>query len=89
MLHEVSKKEWAENVPKDLPLIMLAGDADPVGFYGLGVKNIYKKLVDNGCNVEIKLYPEARHELLNEINKDEVFGDILTWLNKTVKNMEK
>ena len=39
----------------DKPAQQGAQHADPVGFYGLGVKNIYKKLVDNGCNVEIKL----------------------------------
>ena len=41
-------------------------------------------------NVECKLYPEARHEVLNELNKEEVFGDVLAWMekNRLVNRME-
>ena len=33
-------------------------------------------------DVEIKLYPDDRHEILNELDKDQVYQDILTWLDK-------
>ena len=70
-------------VPKDLPLLFLAGDADPVGEQGAGVKRAVKSLLDAGVkNIEVKLYPSARHELLVELNREEVFADIGDWLDR-------
>ncbi len=70
-------------VPKDLPLLFLAGDADPVGEQGAGVKRAVKSLLDAGVkNIEVKLYPSARHELLVELNREEVFADIGDWLER-------
>ena len=68
-------------VPKDLPLLFLAGDADPVGERGKGVRRAIQSLRDAGVqNIESKFYPGARHELLVETNKQEVFEDIGSWL---------
>ena len=70
-------------VPKDLPMLFLAGDADPVGEQGAGVKRAVKSLLDAGVkNIEVKLYPSARHELLVELNREEVFADIGDWLER-------
>ena len=70
-------------VPKDLPLLFLAGDADPVGEQGAGVKRAVKSLLDAGVkNIEVKLYPSARHELLVELTREEVFADIGDWLER-------
>ena len=72
-----------DRVPKDLPLLFLAGDADPVGEQGAGVKRAVKSLLDAGVkNIEVKLYPSARHELLVELNREEVFADIGDWLER-------
>ncbi|WP_300450344.1 alpha/beta fold hydrolase [Fusobacterium sp.] len=71
-----------EKINRDLPIYIISGDMDPVGRYGKGViqlNNFYKKL--NFTNVQYKLYPNARHELHNEINRDEVFFNIEKWLN--------
>lgn len=71
-----------EKINRDLPIYIISGDMDPVGRYGKGViqlNNFYKKL--NFTNVQYKLYPNARHELYNEINRDEVFFNIEKWLN--------
>ncbi|MFR5039831.1 MAG: alpha/beta hydrolase, partial [[Eubacterium] siraeum] len=54
---------------------------------GKGVRNVYAKLIDEGCNVYIKLYPGARHELVNETMKEIVFDDILTWIERKVGGM--
>ncbi len=70
-------------MPKDLPLLFLSGDADPVGEQGKGVRRAIQSLKDAGVqNIESIFYPGARHELLVETNKLEVFGDIAAWLDK-------
>ena len=68
-------------MPKDLPLLFLAGDADPVGEQGKGVQRAIDSLKAAGVqNIQKKLYPGARHELLMELNRQEVMADIAHWL---------
>ena len=69
-----------------MPVYIIAGKADPVGDYGKGVQKVIKEF-DICCmeRVESKLYPLCRHEILNEINKEEVYRDIINWLAKTVE----
>ena len=81
LLDTVSKPEWANQIPKDLPIYLIAGEQDPVGDYGKGVTKVYERLKSAGVqNVNIKLYPEDRHELLNEPDKDVVMEDVLNWM---------
>ncbi len=72
---------------KQTPVLFIAGDKDPVGENGKGVEMAFKSFVDAGINdVSIKLYKDARHEVLNEINKYEVFEDIFSWIiTKVIK----
>lgn len=79
-LLEVTDKGWAEKVPTDLPIYLFAGDADPVGNYGKGPLEVYEALQRTGHDVELKLYPGKRHEMLNESNREEVYADVLGWL---------
>ena len=66
-----------DQVPKDLPVLFLSGDDDPVGDRGRGVNRAAQSLRAAGVRqVEVKLYPGARHELLVELNRQEVFADI-------------
>lgn len=81
VLRYVSLDEWYKAYRKDLPTLIMSGDADPVGNYGKGVYRVFRKLSANECNVSMKLYGGARHELLNETNRDEVYNDILSFLN--------
>lgn len=79
-------KSALENISKDLPIYIFAGDKDPVGKNGKGIiklYNMYKIL--NIVDVEYKLYKNGRHEMLNEKNKEEVTNDILQWLKKHLK----
>lgn len=85
VLKEVSQKQWYNNVRKDLPILLIAGKADPVGEYGKGVTQVYNDLKKTGHNALIKLYPDARHEILNEINRDEVTADIIGWIDKVIE----
>ena len=73
-------------MPKALPLLFLAGDADPVGEQGRGVQRAIDSLRAVGVqNIRQKLYPGARHELLMELNRQEVMGDIAHWLNEQLQ----
>lgn len=82
LLGAVSDKKWAQNVPKHLPILLFAGDMDPVGNYGKGVRKIHERLLRAGCNASLKLYEGGRHEMHNELNRDEVFDDIIDFLAK-------
>ena len=80
-----NSKSWFKSYPKAMPTIIMSGDMDPVGNYGKGPRYVYKQLMINGAdNVTLKTYELARHELFNEINSDEVFRDILAWLEGVV-----
>ena len=82
LLRFVSRKDWAGTVPKDLPLILLSGEDDPVGDYGRGVLKVNRRLKAAGISdLTCKLYPKGRHELLNETNRHEVYEDIAHWLD--------
>jgi alpha-beta hydrolase superfamily lysophospholipase len=82
-LLRIHRKEAMAAIPKGLPVLLFSGDADPVGDYGVTVKalaDIYRK---NGMtDVTLNIYSGGRHEMLNEINKDEVIGDTLAWIDK-------
>lgn len=68
-------------ISKDLPIYIISGSKDPVGKYGKGTTRLYKDLLkQNIQDVKMRLYPGGRHEILNEINKEEVYQNILEWL---------
>jgi len=67
-----------------LPVYFMSGERDPVGAMGKGVDKVAGMFRKAGCtNITVKLYPGARHELFNEINKEEVLADLLNWLEET------
>ncbi|MBQ4310365.1 MAG: alpha/beta fold hydrolase [Oscillospiraceae bacterium] len=74
-------KNNLEKMNKDMPVLFLSGSEDPVGDYGDGVYRTYKSFLNAGMkNVTLKIYGGARHQLLKEQNKDEVYDDILAFL---------
>ena len=82
-LQSIEKAENLAKIPKALPLLVLAGTEDPVGKQGKGVKKLLETYSEIGLTaVESSFYPGARHEILNETNKSEVFSDILSWLER-------
>jgi alpha-beta hydrolase superfamily lysophospholipase len=69
-------------VPKKLPVFFIAGEMDPVGNYGLGVKKAAVSLQSAGVrDVTCRLYPHDRHEVLNELNRQEVYEDVWNWIS--------
>lgn len=71
-----------ENTPTDIPILFLSGGMDPIGEYGSGVRHAVARYLEHGCDVNLRIYREARHELIFELNKDEVMQDILEFITK-------
>jgi alpha-beta hydrolase superfamily lysophospholipase len=74
-----------ENIPRDLPIYVVCGGSDPVGAMGASptaLVNAYRSL--GVKDLELAVYPSARHELLNETNREEAAGNILSWLERHV-----
>lgn len=73
-----------QNVPADLPVLLFSGEKDPVGS-GNGVNKVADQLRAAGVQqVDVKLYPDGRHEMFNELNRQEVWQDVAEWVNKQV-----
>ncbi len=69
----------------DLPIYVCSGDADPLAGGGDLVQLVGQRYRDAGVtDVEVKLYPGGRHEVLNETNRDEVTADLIAWLDRVV-----
>ena len=69
----------------NLPVFFIAGDADPVGEYGKGVRYTAEMFREAGMKqVDVKIYPLCRHEVHNELNKAEVYQDVLNWMSKVM-----
>ncbi len=82
MLSRSNKRAWYREYPKDMRTLVMSGDGDPVGGFGKGVNYVYRHLMLEGCtDVQLKLYPECRHELFNETNRDAIFADMKAWLD--------
>ncbi len=79
-LSEISSINWARRLP-DRPILLLSGACDPVGGAGNGVKQVFGWIKKSGRNAECKLYEGGRHEMLNEINREEVYRDILLFID--------
>lgn len=81
VLNHVSTKKWAQSIRRDLPVLLIAGDGDPVGDYGEGVRRVWAMLGDAGVeDLTCQIWEGARHELHNETNREEVFDYVLTWI---------
>lgn len=78
----IQKKENVEKIPKKLPIFMIAGEEDPVGDYGAGVKKVYELYKASGVeDISLKLYPTDRHEIINETDRKDVYQDVWNWLS--------
>ena len=72
-------------IRSDLPILLASGDADPLAAGGVLIQQLGQRYRDAGvADVTVKLYPAARHEILNETNRDEVTGDVVGWLRGRV-----
>ena len=82
----IEKPAHLEAMKKDLPVFFVAGGDDPVGSYGKGVRHTVSQFKKAGMtDVSCRIYPLCRHEILNEINRQEIFEDIGGWILKKVE----
>ena len=82
LLKYSNRAKWYKNLNRDMPILLVSGEEDPVGDFGNGVRTVYGNLKKAELNAECKLYPKARHEILNDFTYDEVKADILEFLSK-------
>lgn len=87
-LNQIHRLSYIRRIPKELPILVLYGDQDAVGGMGKGVEELLRKYKEAGLSsVSSKLYLHARHELMNETNRDEVTRDMIAWLDEQVEGM--
>jgi alpha-beta hydrolase superfamily lysophospholipase len=84
-LIRVNRDAEVARIPKDLPVYLASGSLDPVGEKGRGPQRVADQLTRLGVrDVTVRLWPDARHEILNETNRDEVMDDFVEWLDAHV-----
>ena len=82
-LQYIASEKALSQMDPSTPVYLFSGDQDPVGSNGKGVRKVYGYFQKHGTrDLQLKLYPGGRHEMLNERNKDEVYADVLSWLDE-------
>ncbi len=77
----IGDQENLSALDRNTPIYLFSGDQDPVGGMGKGVRKVHRMYEKAGVrDLTMKLYPGGRHEMLNELNRDEVYRDTLAWL---------
>jgi len=83
-LQQISKASNLAQIDPGLPILVIGGECDPVS-EGKRLKSLAHALREAGCqNLQLNIYPQARHEVFNETNRDEVTADVLTWLDQAL-----
>lgn len=83
-LQQISKASNLAQIDPGLPIMVMGGECDPVS-EGKRLKSLAHALREAGCqNLQLNIYPQARHEVFNETNRDEVTTDVLTWLDQAL-----
>ena len=82
LAHRANDPATYRDTPHDLPLLFVSGDADPVGKCGRAVADAAESMEAAGAeDLTLRLFPGMRHEILNELGKQEVYDFILEWIN--------
>lgn len=88
-LASIFSDEAVRQLPRELPIYVMSGERDPVGSDLSEIKKLHTALEKAGVrNVTVRAYPEARHELLNETNRDEVTRDLLGWIDQQLASTD-
>ena len=81
LVARVNRRDWASKIRRDLPLLVISGANDPVGTWGKGVTMVADMLKQAKIeDLTVKLYPDMRHEILNELEKETVWTEIYQWM---------
>ena len=84
---EAAAEKSIARIPKALPIYVLSGTADPVHNELKGLDRLCGRYTAAGLSVERKLYKEGRHEMFNEVNRDEVLDDLVSWLDGAIRRI--
>lgn len=85
VIKQACAKKTIKAVPENLPVYFVAGDKDPVGDYGKGVIMAAEKFREAGVkSVQLTLYEDARHEILNDFCKERVTQDIIDFIQSNM-----
>lgn len=88
MMQAVCDPAWVEQVPLSLPVYLLSGEADPLAEGGEGIEELYAELENRELNVlKKKLYAGARHEILNDYCRTEVYEDIIAFVREVTEGV--
>ncbi len=89
LIYRLHNKKNLQNMPKELPVLLLSGGEDPVGDYGKGVRLTEQSLKNADIkDITVSIYKKARHEILNEKNRAEVYEEVYNWIVKKVIDHE-
>ena len=77
-------KTWFSSVPETLPVLLVSGEKDPVGSFSKGVNEVEAKLKECGKNVKKILYPDCRHEILNDTCREQTAEDIFSFIEDCI-----
>ena len=81
LLKDTNRAAWYKNLDTRLPILLVSGEEDPVGAFGKGVREVYTKLIRTGHLASLKIYPRARHEILNDFTREDVLRDLLAFIS--------
>ena len=84
----IQREENLAKMGKAIPVLFIAGGDDPVGSYGAGVRTAAEAFRKAGMErVDVRIYPLCRHELLNEINREEIMDDVSRWIDGVLEKI--
>lgn len=84
-LQYIASPKALSRMEPSTPVYIFSGDQDPVGDMGKGAKKVHSYFKDHGTrDLTLKLYPGGRHEMFNEINRLEVYQDLIDWLENHI-----
>lgn len=90
MVYRANHARCFRTTPHEMPILLIAGDKDPVGGYGDGVRTVARMYHAAGQkDVDVIFYKNGRHEILNELNHLDVFGDVSRWLEKHLSEKDE
>lgn len=72
-------------IRQDMPILLLSGKQDPISAYGKQVKKIYHIYKKAGLDCRMRLYPDSRHEIIHDVEREQVFVDVVYWLKHTLE----
>jgi alpha-beta hydrolase superfamily lysophospholipase len=84
-LKKINKMENMKKIPGNLSIYLLAGTKDPVSNFTKDMLKVYEDYKKAGIkDLSLKFYEGSRHEILNELNRQEVYNDIINWINDRI-----